>query len=615
MDLKRLIFFLIVFAAAGPLAFAQSGKDSNGRKRQPVRVIKDLYKDAYKSIQRDPTDTVDPNKVMVARSEELFSRFEGKIIRHIVVKQFGFERTFADTSTRIGYFGTRVLNALHTDTRDWIIKQNLFIRENVPLNAAKLADNERYLRTLDFIQDARIFVYGTAGDSVDILVITKDLFSLTGVVDASTTSAKVRLAEANFFGMAQRIQVTGLWEQNRQPATGYEILYSKSNIGGSFVNGTIAVTQINTGRSEGTEDEAAFYLKLDRPLVSPFSHAAGGIEVSFNQSNNYFNRPAGDFLNYRYNVYDGWAGYNIGTRGLAEGQNYSNNRNRIFVSARYLQTDYLTTPAHVGDGLDAVYNSRRMVLGQLSFFRQDFYKLNYIYGFGTTEDVPTGYNVSITGGWTKQLSLERPYAGFQAEQFIITPNGGFIDAVFKAGGYYRNKRMEDAGTLASISLFTKLLRVRNWKSREFIALSISQLKNRMTYEPLRINNPYGLYEFSTDSVQGTRRISLYTESILYTNKKVLGFRFAPFTSLGASLISPENLPFRKSDIYTGIGAGVRTRNENLIFGTIELHAIYFPRAVYSVGNYRINLRSDIWFRYRTRFVQAPDIIQMNRGTL
>jgi len=37
-------------------------------------------------------------------------------------------------------------------------------------------------------------------------------------------------------------------------------------------------------------------------------------------------------------------------------------------------------------------------VGQFTFFRQDFYKTNYIYGFGTTEDVPQGYNVAVTFG-------------------------------------------------------------------------------------------------------------------------------------------------------------------------------------------------------------------------
>src|SRR5690606_39828076 len=58
---------------------------------------------------------------------------------------------------------------------------NLFIRENTKLNPYKIADNERFLRTIEYIQDARIIVIPIPEtDSVDLVVITKDLFSLTG---------------------------------------------------------------------------------------------------------------------------------------------------------------------------------------------------------------------------------------------------------------------------------------------------------------------------------------------------------------------------------------------------------------------------------------------------
>lgn len=618
MELTRKIGLFITFFLFATLAAAQPLKDTSAKKRvQPRKIAKDLYNDAINSIQRNPGDTINTNAILIAKSEQAFRRYEGKIIRNITVKHFGFERTFADTSTRIGYFGTKVLNSLHTDTRTYIIKQNLFIKENRPLNPAKLADNERYLRTLGFIQDARIFVTPVPGssDSVDLLVITKDLFTLAAVLDVSSTSVRARLAEANFLGMGQRIQGTVLWEQNRTPRAGYELLYSKTNIGGSFINGTIAYTQINTGRSEGIEDEGAFYVRFERPLVSPFSQFAGATEVSVNQSNNVYSKPDSLFQRYKYNVYDAWVGYNLGSRKLEEGENYENNRNRLFVSARYMQTNYLKTPAFVGDGIHPIYNSRKMLLGQLSLFRQDFYKLNYIYGFGVTEDVPMGYNVSITGGWTRHLNIERPYAGFQAQQYIVSPKGGFIDAVFKVGGYYRNNRIEDASTLLAINFFTRLLPIYRWKNRNVINISITNLRNRVTYEPLRINNDYGLKEFSTDSVAGVRRISLYGESILYTNKKIFGFRFAPFASVGVSIVNPENLPFIKSDGYSGIGAGIRTRNENLIFGTIEAHVMYFPRPVYNVGNFRVDLRSDIRFRYKTNFVNAPDVVHLNRSDL
>lgn len=582
------------------------------------RMLNNIFEDAVNAMKRDPGDTVNEAQVLIEKSEDRFQKYEGRIIRYIIIQRFGFERTFTDTSNRITYFGTRILNTLHTDTKEFIIRQNLFIKEHTTLNPFELADNERYLRTLRFIQDARIFPSPVKGspDSVDIVVITKDLFTITGVLDVTgLTSVKLRLAEVNLAGMAQRIQATGYWERNRYPATGYELLYSKSNIGGSFVDGTIAYSLINGGRSDGTEDESSFYITLERPLVSPFSHVAGGIEVSYNQSLNVYRKPDSLFLNYKYNYYDGWAGYNIGANKLSDHQNYKINRTRFFISGRYFQTDFERKPFQIGEAFDAIYNSKQAALAQLTVFKQDFYKLNYIYGFGSTEDVPMGYSVSLTGGWYKQLDLERPYGGFQLEHNLVTPRGGFVNTAFKIGGFLHDSKIEDASTLASVSFFTRLFNYNRWKLREFMKFSYTKLDNRVIYEPLRLNNTYGLTEFTTDSVNGNRRMSIYAESILYTKKKILGFRFAPFIFGDFSIISFEDQAFKKSDIYTGLGAGVRTRNENLVFGTIELKAIYFPRTAVDVAPFRVLLTSDLRYRYKTDFVRAPNIIYLNRDDL
>ena len=295
--------------------------------------------------------------------------------------------------------------------------------------------------------------------------------------------------------------------------------------------------------------------------------------------------------------------------------NYSNKRTRVFVSARYFQTYFVDVPDQIAEAFDPIYNTKEAVLGQITVFKQDFYKLNYIYGFGTTEDVPSGYSLSLTGGWYRQLDLERPYGGFQLEHYLVTPKGGFINSSFKIGGFLNHGKLQDASTLASVNFFTRLFRYNRWRFRQYMKISYTQINERLTYEPLRLNNVYGLTEFSTDSVSGNKRISIYSETILYLHKKIFGFRFAPVVFGEFSLVAPENQTFDKSDVYTGIGAGIRTRNENLVFGTIELKAIYFPRPVHDVTQFRVLLSSELRYRYKTNFVRAPNIVHLNRDDL
>ena len=608
--ISGLFFLLLLFFAAK----AQNEEDSTAEKRSRINMH-DIFHQAMESIAHDPGDTLDESSLLLDRSEESYRRYEGRFIRHIIVNRMGFEKKFSDTSRWLPTMGTRIYNRLHVNTREWVIRHNLFIREHSQINAYELADNERYLRTLDFIQDARITVKPVRGahDSVDVYVYTKDLFTITGDIDASGIQAiKGRAADANFLGMGQRLQFSLLYAQNRKPLFGYEILYRKQSIARTFATATLAYSQINTGRSEGREEEAAYYFRLERPLVSPYSHFAGAMEISHNRSTNVYARPDSLFYNYGYNVYDGWIGYNVSTTHINDDKNYKGSRDRKFVAVRYLKDHFTNTPVQVGDRFDPVYNSREAILGSLTFFRQDFYKTQYIYGFGTTEDLPYGYSITGTGGWYKQLSLERPYFGLSGNKYIASGAGEFYQVFARTGGFFRAPgTLQDASILFGASVFTRLISYRNIKTRQYIRFSYGRLYNRVTYEPLYINNQFGLKDFGTDSVMGHRRINLYAESFLFTKYKVYGFRMAPFVFVNVATVTPDNKGFFQSDIYTGLGGGLRTRNENLIFGTIELKATYFPSPVYGVRGFMVNLNSGITFRYHTDYVTAPDILRLN----
>jgi len=580
------------------------------------KFLHSIFEDAKNSIRKNRFDTIDSKVVLVTQSEESYKPYEGKIIRNIIIKRFDFERTFSDTASRIEYFGTQFLNLLHTDTRKFVIKNNVFIRKNTPLNPYMVADNERFLRNLNFIQDARILVVPAdlMNDSVDVIIITKDLFSIKAIVDVSgfdLNSIRTRISESNLGGTAQSIQFTGLLQRNRMPASGFEVVYGKNNIGGSFVNGTVGYTNINTGRSDGNEEEAAVYFRMERPLVSPYSQLAGAMEISFNQSQNVYRKPDSLFYNYRYNLYDVWGGINLGVKDIREGISSSLKRDRTFLSARFLKTDYLKKPIQVGERIDPIYNNKQLVLAQATFFRQEYYKMNYLYGFGTTEDIPTGYNIAVTAGWHRQQILNRPYGGFEIDKYFVGKKGSFLHNTLKAGAFYRSDALEDASLLAAINYFTPLYPIKTWKIRQQIRANYTQLNNRVTYFPLYLNNAYGPPNFTSNSVFGDKRVSAYTESVLYLNKKVFGFLFAPFAYIAASTLTPEGKKFFDFDLYTSVGGGVRTRNENLIFGTIEFKALYFTKKVPGLQGFQFMINSDIRFRYRTNFVKAPDVIQLN----
>ena len=148
-----LFFATICFFLIQQYGFAQT--DST---KIEVRKNHNIIQLALNAITKKLSDSAAEAALLNVRSEVYFLPYQGKIIRRIIIKRYGFDKIFSDTSTRLSYLGTKILNSLHTNTREEVIRNNLFIKEKTSINAYKLADNERYLRSLEFMQDARIII-------------------------------------------------------------------------------------------------------------------------------------------------------------------------------------------------------------------------------------------------------------------------------------------------------------------------------------------------------------------------------------------------------------------------------------------------------------------------
>ncbi|HEY6900049.1 MAG TPA: hypothetical protein VI233_05375, partial [Puia sp.] len=460
------------------------------------------------SITRGTPDSAAQAAALNTKSESPFKPYEGKVIRHIFIRGYGFEQTFTDTSRRLQYFGTQVLNRLHRKTRDWVIRNNLFIKENTTVNAFKLADNERLIRNLNFIQDARILVTNVPDDSssVDLVVVVKDLFSIGGAIGSlgyPPFSIRGNVSEANFLGMGQRVQLGVNFEENRFPNFGPQLLYSKTNIGGSFVNATASYTEINSDLYHGTPDERAWFLRLERPLYAPYAHLAGGLTVGDFETFNVYHQPDSIFFKYHYNTYDAWVGWNLGSDRFLSNTTV---RDRKFVALRYFRNKFDSIPGQIGDNFNFRFNDRQGALASFTFFRQDFYKTNYIYGFGTTEDIPIGYNVAFSGGWYKQLYLNRPYTGVDANGFVVTKRGAFIQSFLRSGTFLHKGKIQDASVLIGASYYSPLFVFNAVKIRQYVNFSYTRQFNRLGIDPLTINNVFGLRYFSGDSTFGIQRL-------------------------------------------------------------------------------------------------------------
>jgi hypothetical protein len=542
------------------------------------------------------------------KSEEIFLPYDGKIIRKVIINHVGFEKSITDTTNQIKNFGAKVANAVHTNSREWLIRDHLLFSEKRELNAYTLADNERFLRDLDFILDARIFVVplSSTEDSVDVLVLTRDVFSIGGRVSPrGTDKFSFQVYDVNVAGAGQRMQYNGLYDHGRTPTYGSTFFYRKSSVAGSFINLTAGITQLNDGISLGDEYESAAYFRLDRPLVSAYSHFAGALEISKNTAHNYYNEKDSLFKNYGYNVYDVWLGYNLGVK-----QNRTN-RNRHFVSGRFYEYHFTRQPTQVFERANPIFNTQTAALGAFTWFGQEFYKTQYVLGFGRTEDVPYGHSYSVLAGWQRLMGISRPYLGADIEKSFVRPKGNFYTFSLRMGAFPYKNSLEDATILLYGQLFSRLYHFKHFMLRRTITTDFTYVFNQRLNTLLDIRDSYGVEGFRADSVLGTKRLHARYETTLFTPWKFLGFHFAPLAFVDIAFLAPKGKLLWHDAPYMALGAGVRTRNENLVFGTIELKMFYYPRTAEDMSSFKIQVTSNLRFKYSATFVKAPTFITYN----
>jgi hypothetical protein len=561
-------------------------------------------KNILQAISREPE--VDPSPFLV-KSEDAYLKYEGKIIRRIILKRIGFDKLVVDTARNLQSAIAKTANRLHNNSKESTIRNNLFVRRGSPLNPYRLADNERLLRNLDFMMDARIFVKPIKNnpDSVDLLVVTRDVFSLGGSVSFNLpTKYQVSLQEINLAGTGQHVQFGQVYDLNRNPHYGYEGFYQVINIKGSFVDASVGYTNLNSGISTGNENENSVYFKLNRTLYQPFARLAGAIELSENTSKNVYNKPDSIFAQYKYRVQDYWMGYSFGYKRLPN--DLRENRKRRFIALRGYEQNFLNAIHTELTELDRFsYRDKAGVLAQLTLFRQDFYKTQYVVGFGRTEDIPYGYRITFTTGAEKELGRMRPYFGSELYYNMVRPTGTILTYNVKLAAYVNHQNPEDAFLSFDFIRFSKIYKIGKMIVRHQSQFGYAALINQSVKRGIDIRDANGILGFRPISLVGYQRVTMSQEVTLFTPWKVLGFHLAPVARVDLALIKIAKGLFQTQNFFSGLSLGMRARNENLIFNTIEARLFYYPKTVEGMDHFSFNITTNFRIKYPTNLVNKP----------
>jgi len=556
------------------------------------------------------TNSSEPKAEDMERVDKAFQNYRNRLIRNIEVVGLDFGVSISDTSKGLKNDLTRLADNMHVKTRSFAIRNQLFFKENDRVSPFLFANNERYLRDLPYLRDARIVVTPVRGhpDSVDVTVFVKDVLSLGGEFDCNSYKrARIELKEDNFLGYGDRLQFQTLFDRQRHENFGFGAAYLKRNVLGSFIDVNVGYLDFNPAFNSGLREERVSFIRMVRPLVNPKSRLTYSANVEWHTTANMFNTDSVYEMDrkYMYTLKDAWLGWNpswwlVGTSQEARALRY-------FTGIRIIKQDFERKPLQY-KGYNYSFADLFAVLGSFEVYRQTFYKTQYIYGFGRNEDLPQGFDASLTAGYTQKDSVQRPYLGLNWNLNFVTKSERFFNFEVAAGSSIYKSEAQDITLLGSGEYFGKLHNLNRWKERLYVMANAAKQINSSLDEPLYMESQYALPAYNNAWMPGHTRATLGAEWIFYAPRTVLFFKFAPFVGGSATYFKSVGWDPRLVPVVSG---GMRVRNESLIFGTMEIRGNYFPKKDSQNNQWVIMFRSNLRYKFKQNFIRKPEFVRPN----
>ena len=517
-------------------------------------VTRELYN--FLIVSREPSI----EKQITKSSENIFLPYSGRKIRKIEINRldvFG-----SDINNPLASHPNKIeslVNKTHINTTELIIRKNLLFSEGDTVSPLIISDNERIIRQLPFINDSRIIVVPVSDADVDIVVITKDVYSLGASFDySSIKKGSISVFEENVLGLGHEFRLEVPYDSKLPHSPGIGIKYKIDNIARLFIN-------LNLYYFNGL-GEKTYGFSIDRKLISSATKYAGGISVrEMFTTEDLDTLPKPEPL--KYNLQDYWFSRSF----LLKKESAA----RLIISARYTNNNVFDHPLILPDSYHYL-QKYKMFLASAAFSIQRYYKTNLIYGYGRTEDIPYGGLLNITAGKEINEFKKRVYTGIN---FSVGNSVKYLGYFYTSAGFstfFKGDQTEQGMLLLRTSFFSNLLYLGSYRIRNFVKIDYTRGFDRYSDEYLFIYKENGFSGFRNDSLRGTQRLTVSLESVVFSPKQIFGFRFAYFIYADLGVLFGTNQYISEGEVISSIGAGVRFRNDNLVFNTFQIRFGFFP---------------------------------------
>ncbi|MGB5354409.1 MAG: POTRA domain-containing protein [Woeseia sp.] len=186
----------------------------------------------------------------------------------------------------------RLANRLHVLTREDVIRQQLLFRPGDSFSARLVAESERILRANGYFYDARIRVAAYQNGVVDLVVTTRDVWTLIPGFSISRKGGenrtRVSLSEENLFGTGARIKLAYIDDVDRESTS---LDYGDRNLGNSWWS-------IYTRIADNSDGDSQLFV-LQQPFYALHTRNAQGLSLYANDAETRFYELGNEVAEYR----------------------------------------------------------------------------------------------------------------------------------------------------------------------------------------------------------------------------------------------------------------------------------------------------------------------------
>lgn len=271
----------------------------------------------------------------------------------------------------------RLANRFHWITRERVVRDMLLFSEGDAWQPQDAAESERLLRGQNYIYDARVRPLRLCGKRVDMLVLVRDVWTLSGGLSLSRSggdnSSEIFISDSNLLGTGTTLS---LGREDDDERSGDFIAFSDDTLLGTR-------WQLAT-RYADNDDGANYTFSLLRPFYSLDSRSSKGMVFQRKEQESalYFRNEEVEEFHHEQER----AGMNLGwSRGL-----HDNHARRWQVGWEYEENRFAALPATRNPGALPRDRTRAFPWIGFSSVEDEFRVVNNINGLEVSEDLYLG---------------------------------------------------------------------------------------------------------------------------------------------------------------------------------------------------------------------------------